>query len=392
MSRPCGIGVFLYDMAAPVVIVGAGFAGLATARRLGQAGHDCIVLERRERPAEGGAALALQPNGFAALAGLGLFERVDAECLRIGVAFQRSPRGRNLARWKYSDLDAPHPYIAAIARATLLGILLEAATSSGARVATGCEVTGLSPGGGGVRYRDWQGVEQEQPARWVVGADGANSRVRDAIGARLALRTGPYRYLLGISRWQTPERAALLYNGRGWADGVIPMPAGSDFWDGITAENADAVARRDFDAWRAVYRKRVPEADALLEGFSSLDDLRELTGRTQRAVPRALPSGVALAGDAAAAVHPHTGQGGNLALVDGLALGDALARGGPAEVMAYARERDRRMRVTVPMSLLTGYTFDASNLAWRAVRGAGYVYSRIPPVSRAFLRRGAGLA
>jgi 2-polyprenyl-6-methoxyphenol hydroxylase-like FAD-dependent oxidoreductase len=391
MSSPRRIGVSLYDMTAPVVIVGAGFAGLATALRLSQSGGECIVLERRARPADGGAALALQPNGFAALAGLGLFERVEAECLKVGEAFQRSPRGRNLARWRYSELDAPHPYIAAIARATLLGILLEAATSSGARLLTGYEVTGLLPGGG-VRYRDSQGAEQEQAAAWVVGADGANSRVRDAMGARLALRTGPYRYLLGISRWQTPERAALLYHGRGWADGVIPMPGGSDFWDGVTAENADAVARRDFDAWRAVYRTRVPEADALLEGVSSLDDLRELTGRTQRAVPRALPSGVALAGDAAAAVHPHTGQGANLALVDGLALGSALARGGAAEVMAYARERDRRMRVTVPMSLLTGYTFDGPNLAWRGVRAAGYAYSRIPPVHKAFLRRGTGLA
>src|SRR3954470_15231327 len=156
MSRPGRIGVSLYDMAAPVVIVGAGFAGLATARRLGQAGRECIVLERRDLPAAGGAALALQPNGFVALSRLGLFERVEAECLTIGEAFQRSPRGRNLARWRYADLDTPHPYVAAIARATLLEILLEAASSSGARVLTGCEVTGLLPGGG-VSYRDSHG-------------------------------------------------------------------------------------------------------------------------------------------------------------------------------------------------------------------------------------------
>jgi 2-polyprenyl-6-methoxyphenol hydroxylase-like FAD-dependent oxidoreductase len=392
MSSLGRTGVSLYDMTAPVVIVGAGFAGLATACRLCQSGGECIVLERRARPAEGGAALALQPNGFAALAGLGLFERVEAECLMIGEGLQRSPRGRTLARWSYADLDTPHPYVAAIARAKLLGILLDAATSSGARVVTDCEVTGLLPGGGGVRYRDAQGAEQERAAAWVVGSDGANSRVRDAMGARLALRTGPYRFLLGISRWRAPETAALLYCGRGWADGMLPMRDGTDFWDAVTAENAHAVDRRDFDAWAAVYRTRVPEADALVEGLSSFDDLRVLTGRTQRAIPRAWPAGVALAGDAAAAVHPHTGQGGNLALVDGLALGDALARGGTADVMAYARERDRRMRVTVPMSLFTGYTFDAPNLLWRGVRAGGYANARIPAVRRALMRRGTGLA
>jgi 2-polyprenyl-6-methoxyphenol hydroxylase-like FAD-dependent oxidoreductase len=391
MSRPDRTGVSPYDMVAPVVIVGAGFAGLATARRLGQAGRECILLERRERPGEGGAALALQPNGFAALAQLGLFERVEAECLTLDEGYQRSSSGRNLARWSFAELGAEYPFIAAIARATLLGILLEAATSSGARLLTGCEVVGLSPGGG-VRYRDADGAERHQPAAWVVGADGANSRVRSEMGARLVFRTGPYRYMLGISPWQAPERAAFTFHGRGWAGGMIPMRGGTDFWDAITAENSDAVARGDFDAWRAVYRTRVPDADALLEGISSLDDMRELTGRTHRAVPRALPGGVALAGDAAAAVHPHTGQGGNLALVDGVALGDALVRGGEDDVMAYARERDRRMRQTVPWSLVTGYTFDAPNLAWRALRGASYANARVPPLRRALLRRSAGLA
>src|SRR4051794_8586998 len=121
MSRPRRTGVSLYDMTVPVVIVGAGFAGLATARRLGQAGREGVVIERRGRPGEGGAALALQPNGFAALAQLGLFERVEAECLMLDVGFQRSSSGRDLARWSFAELGAAYPFIAAIARATLLG-------------------------------------------------------------------------------------------------------------------------------------------------------------------------------------------------------------------------------------------------------------------------------
>jgi 2-polyprenyl-6-methoxyphenol hydroxylase-like FAD-dependent oxidoreductase len=308
-------------------------------------------------------------------------------------AFQRNPRGRDLAAWNYSELGARHPYIVAIARARLLGILL-GGVGSEARVETGCEVVALLREGdrvSGVRYRDAAGEEREQAAAWVVGADGAGSRVRDAMGARLVMRTGPYRYVLGISPWRPPSRAALLYHGSGWANGVISMSEGADFWDGVTAENRDAVEHRDFDAWRETYRRRVPEADALLEGFSSLDDLSLLSGRTHRAVPRSAP-GVVLAGDAAAAVHPHTGQGANLALVDGLGLGDALARGGSSEdVSAHASARDRHMRMLVPFSLLTGYTYDAPNLAWRAARGLGYAWARVPPVRRALLMRGAGL-
>jgi 2-polyprenyl-6-methoxyphenol hydroxylase-like FAD-dependent oxidoreductase len=279
-------------------------------------------------------------------------------------------------------------------RARMLRILLDGLGPE-ARLETGCEVLGLLRDDNGrvrgVRYRDADGAAQELAASWVVGADGAGSRVREAMGARLVLRTGPYRYLLGISPWHPPKRAALMYHGRGWANGVISMREGADFWDGITEENREAVERRDFDAWREVYRRRVPEADALLEGFSSLDQLPTLSGRTHRAVPRVMP-GVVLAGDAAAAVHPHSGQGGNLALVDAVALGEALIGGRDEDVEAYATARDRRMRLTVPFSLLTGYTYDGPNLAWRAVRAAGYGWSRVPPVRRALLMRGAGLA
>src|SRR3954468_5877245 len=110
-------------MGAPVVIVGAGFAGLAAACRLGRSGQACVVLERRERPEHGGAALVLQPNGLEALSEIGLAERVEDECLTVSVAVQRSPRGRTLARWSYGELGHPHSHIVAIGRSDVLSLL-----------------------------------------------------------------------------------------------------------------------------------------------------------------------------------------------------------------------------------------------------------------------------
>lgn len=48
------------------VVVGAGIGGLATAIGLQRAGHDPIVLERRDTPSPRGSGLVLSPNGLRA--------------------------------------------------------------------------------------------------------------------------------------------------------------------------------------------------------------------------------------------------------------------------------------------------------------------------------------
>jgi 2-polyprenyl-6-methoxyphenol hydroxylase-like FAD-dependent oxidoreductase len=98
----------------------------------------------------------------------------------------------------------------------------------------------------GVRYTDASGVERTLGARCVVGADGANSVIRTAMGARLRWRTGPDRYLIGIAPCAPAEDAVVLYRGPGWCDGVLPLGDRTYFFDHINAENVDAVQRRLF--------------------------------------------------------------------------------------------------------------------------------------------------
>jgi len=363
-----------------VVIVGAGFAGLSAAVRLSQGGRECVVLERRAELPTSGGAIALQPNGLEALARIGVLEPLLAESLPFVHGVQRTPRGRELARYDYGELGRECSYVLAVRRARLLRLLADALGPS-AEMRFGSEASEVTRAANG-RVTGVPG----QPASFVVAADGYGSRLRGAIGARLVSRSGPFPYVLGVAPRRLGEDAAVMYLGHGFADGMIPMPDGTDFWDTVNDENRAAVEARDFETWRETYRRRVPHADELLDGFSSFDDLSVLVGRTHRAVPSS-PPGIALVGDAAAAVHPHSGQGTNSALVDGVGIGDALLDGSDEALAAHVRRRNRRMRRMVPYSRFIGVTLDAPNAFWRLLRFEGYVAARIPLMRRAFLRQ-----
>jgi 2-polyprenyl-6-methoxyphenol hydroxylase-like FAD-dependent oxidoreductase len=130
-------------------------------------------------------------------------------------------------------------------------------------------------------------------------------------------------------------------------------------------------------------------AGEIAAGVGSWDELTVLTARPFRARTRIAP-GAALIGDAAGTVHPHVGQGANLALEDAVALGEVLLAGRP--LAEYARPRERKLRRYIAFSRFSAGSLDAPNAAWRAVRRSGYLWSRVRPVRRDVVRRMAGLA
>ena len=368
---------------ADVVVVGAGFAGLALAHVAAAAGMSVIVLERRSETATEGAGVTLQANGLSVLERLGVLDEALAVGHRVTVARQCTPSGRVLAEFHYDEIDHRHAYLLPVERAPVVSLLARR-LPAGATLRLDAPVEALLHEGGV--------VSRGEPvrARWVVGADGVNSVVREALGARSRDRTGPYRYVVGLAPVAPRDEVAHVYCGDGWADGVMPNHERTYFFDYLTGESAGAVERRDFDAWRAAYARRIPDGERIAGALRSFDDVSVLSGRTHRAVPRARRE-VVLIGDAAAAVHPHSGQGANLALEEGLALGRALASRDDAAIEACVRALDARRRRMVPWSILVGRSLDAPNLAWRAVRAASYAPVRVPFARRALMRRHMGI-
>jgi 2-polyprenyl-6-methoxyphenol hydroxylase-like FAD-dependent oxidoreductase len=383
-----------------VAIVGAGFAGLALACALSRAGRQVAVLERRAALPAAGAAIAIQPNGLSALERLGLLEPALAAGSRIDCLLMHDSRGRLAARVDYDELDHPTPFMLLVRRHNLLRVLADGLASLGAEpVMYGAEVFALIRHDRyvrGLRYRR-DGHDEELVAWCVAGADGVRSAVRRELAIPLRTRGEEQAYVVGIGARpaELEDGAALVYHGAGYANGVMPLGDRAYFYDSVTPANQTAVEARDLDGWRAAYAARVPYA-AELTGGLTWDELTVLSARPGWA-SRRIADGAALLGDAAAIVHPHSAQGTNLALEDGVALGQLLAGLDPSTALRrtglapYQRPRGRKAARYVAWSRWAGATFDGATTPWRAVRWSGWQWQRVPPVRRALLRFGAGL-
>ena len=179
-----------------VLVVGSGPAGMLLAAQLSQY-PDVVtrVIERRAGRLELGQADGIQPRSVETFQAFGFAERIVAEAYNIGwMNFwgpdpedpSRIVRRSRTADYAYDISEFPHLIVN---QARVLDYFAEAAADGPGRIVPdyGVEFLGLTvPGDENapveVRARDAGGAERTIRARYVVGCDGARSRVRDAIG------------------------------------------------------------------------------------------------------------------------------------------------------------------------------------------------------------------
>jgi 2-polyprenyl-6-methoxyphenol hydroxylase-like FAD-dependent oxidoreductase len=301
-------------------IVGAGFAGLTAALCLARAGHRVTVYERAEDPGPVGAAIVLQPSGLAVLASLGLEDEVTARSARLDRLHVTNPRGKTLVDLHYATLEAGW-YGLGIGRGVLFSALWGAVKAAGIAVRTGVVVVGVERTSEGLGVLG-KGAEVGRH-QLVVAADGARSRVADAVPGRRVSRY-PWGALFRVGEFADTTTLHQVGSGARRFMGVLPMGQGraSLFWS-LREDRLDAW-RAGFVGWRDEALRLGPWAASLIEPLASPDELLFAPYFDVR-MKRWHADRVVAIGDAAHATSPQLGQGSNLALWDAFVLGEVLS-------------------------------------------------------------------
>ncbi|WAL63824.1 NAD(P)/FAD-dependent oxidoreductase [Amycolatopsis cynarae] len=336
-----------------IAIVGAGLGGLTLARLLHINGIDAVVYERESsRDARGQGGMLDIHSGQRALREAGLLDQFHAIARGEGQDMRLlEPDGTLLLREDTPDdapLDRPE-----VDRADLRNLLLDSLPEDAVRWGHAFE----SADNGLLHFADGSSATYDL----LVGADGANSRVRALLTDACPAHIGQNVVEVGIPDIDRthPDLAAMVGRGNYWVlgDGISlaaqrngdgRVRIGLSFYN--TAEDWFATSGIPFDDPAAARARLIDLLPGFHPRFTAL-----IAACDNTVVPRsiyALPAGltwpstpdVTLLGDAAHLMPP-VGQGANMALLDGALLGLALAAHPddfPTAVKEYEREMFER--------------------------------------------------
>ncbi|HEV7252512.1 MAG TPA: FAD-dependent monooxygenase [Mesorhizobium sp.] len=360
--------------AKPVLIAGAGIAGLTAALSFARRGLAVTLLERAERLEEVGAGLQLSPNASRVLFALGLEEALLAVAARpeavrlIDARSLRELAHVPLGAWGERRWGAPY---LALHRADLQRVLLDQARrTAGIELRLGAEIAGVSIGPEGAAA-DTSGGRVE--GSFLAAADGVNSAVRRALLPEAQAReTGltAWRAAVGAEQASSSELGEILPQGSVAAFlhprvhlVAYPLRQGA-------AVNLVAVARtsgaaggdEDHRSFAHAFRNAAP---ALAEVAA---DRKPWTAWPLRIAPPRLPwafdGRAALIGDAAHAMTPFAAQGAAMAVEDAATLASAFIAGGPSALPRWEAERKARIAQVLRRGMLNRLTWHA----WGPIR------------------------
>ena len=323
-----------------VFVVGGGPAGLAVALAARQHGFEVVVADRAHSPIDKACAEGLMPDGIAALREIGVELKAEYGFAFRGISF--------LDDGLRADAFFPHQSGVGIRRTLLHRILAEHAMRAGIVTCWQTNVDGLDPSGVNIG-------DQTVRCRWLIGADGFHSRVRQWAGL--------------VPAWNGTRRMGLRqhFRVRPWTDLV------EVHWRKNCQAYVTPVGQKEVCV-TIISSKQIARISDLPELFPRLAmrlGRAELIGSERGAISMssklaAVTRGrVALVGDASGSVDAATGEGLALAFRQASFLGKALAA---ADLSTYEDNHRRIGRMPRLMSRLLLLMDESNGIRERALQ------------------------
>ncbi|KQZ66795.1 bifunctional 3-(3-hydroxy-phenyl)propionate/3-hydroxycinnamic acid hydroxylase [Nocardioides sp. Root151] len=379
-----------------VAIVGYGPAGLVLASTLGKAGHKVVVFER-----------------WQGLYGLPRLTHIDGETARniaavgdIDLALRDAwpipnyrylnGAGDLLIELDWRGTSAGHPAHISMYQPDIEDAIDKHVRATGnVEVNQGHSVVKVSPGPDGVevtarpwtqsRTGQWSHADEERvvTARYVVGADGANSFVRTSLGIERSDCGVDDRWLnIDCEKLRPlPDTFNRLTQFCDPVRGQMYMPIGRSrqrFELAVLPGEDEAEFEKPEFAW-----KWLREAHDL--GPEDVKILRQVVYTFQGRIAESWRVGrVLLAGDAAHTTPPYMGQGACSGMRDGATLGwklDLVLRGLADETLLDTYESERRPHATAitEISVALGKVANTHDPAAAAARDQAFRDGTAPP-------------
>jgi 4,5-epoxidase len=303
-----------------VLIAGAGPTGLTLASGLLSGGVTARVVDKATGPAGTSRALGLQPRGIEVMRRLGALGGLPERALEVEqIVVHINGKQAAVVRVGQPTTLVTWPTLV-ISQAEVEASLRRRVTALGGEIAWGREVTAAEQDSHGVTVRLADGAQIR--AGWLVGCDGAHSRVRDLAGVGFPGVPLDEHFLLVDVHADLPLARHSIYT---WLDGdsllgAFPLP-GRDLWR-LIVPAVERVADEDVLAEVARLLGERTECDPSL-----IRDAEWVTSfRIHRRLAETYRNGrILLAGDAAHVYAPFGGQGMNTGIGDAENLAWKLA-------------------------------------------------------------------
>jgi len=337
-----------------ILVVGGGPAGLAAAIAARQRGFTVTVADAGHLPINKTCGEGIMPNGVEVLRRLGISIGSNESFPFRGIQFID---GKLAAR---ADFGPTHGL--GVRRTVLHRLMVQRALELGVTVRWGTPVTAL--GGDGARLGG-----RAFHCRWIIGADGQNSRLRRRTGQHAVWSSNPRVGIRGHFKVKPWTDCVEIYWHKHCQAYVTPVAPDLLCVALIRSKLSPALHMTELRSFFPQLAERLGDArpiDSIKGGLSVSTTLRSVVGGR-----------LALVGDASGTIDVITGEGLSMAFQQALALGDALAQDNLMLYEAAHRRIARIPRMMARLILALDGRATLRHAAMRALAARPRIFSRL---------------